>query len=75
MWKYELFPLTPATAAESILSTMTDALLLVSPERRIVAVNKATLELLGYEESELTDQPVEMILAQEEKAGFIRNMA
>jgi PAS domain S-box-containing protein len=70
IWKYELFALTPATAAESILSTMTDALLLVSPQGRIVTVNQATSELLGYEESELTDQPVGMILAQEEEARF-----
>jgi PAS domain S-box-containing protein len=70
MWKYELFALTPTTAAESIISTMTDGLLLISPQGRIVTVNQATLELLGYEESELTNQPVEMILAHEEEARF-----
>ncbi len=66
VWKYELFALTPATAAESILATMTDALLLVSPEGRIVTVNQAVLGLLGYEESELIEQPLEIIFAQEE---------
>ncbi len=67
MWRYELFALTPATAAASIISTMADTLLLVSPAGKIVTVNQATLDLLGYEESELIDQPSEIILAREGK--------
>jgi PAS domain S-box-containing protein len=70
MWKYELFALTPATAAESILSTMADALLLVSPGGTIGSVNQAALELLGCEESELIGQPIETIFTPEEKARF-----
>jgi PAS domain S-box-containing protein len=70
IWKYELFALTPATAAERIVATLADALFLVDREGRIVTVNTATSELLGYEESELVRQPVGMILAQEEVAGF-----
>jgi PAS domain S-box-containing protein len=72
IWKHELLALTPATAAEKIIATLADALFLVNYEGRIVTVNTATLELLGYEESELVDQPVGMILAQEEIAGFER---
>ena len=70
IWKYKLFALTPATAAESIISTMADALLLVSPDGKIVTVNQAMSKLLGYEESELIDQPVEIIFARDEKARF-----
>jgi diguanylate cyclase (GGDEF)-like protein/PAS domain S-box-containing protein len=70
IWKYELFALTPASAVESIVSTMADALLLVSPEQKMVTVNQATLELLGYAESELIGQSVETILAGEEKTRF-----
>jgi PAS domain S-box-containing protein len=72
MWKYELFPLTPVTAAESIVAILADALLLVDPGGKIVAINPATSELLGYAQSELTGQPLEMILAREETASFER---
>jgi len=60
--KYELFTLTPATAAEGILSTMADALILVTPDNVIRVVNRAASELLGYKESELIGQSVESIL-------------
>jgi diguanylate cyclase (GGDEF)-like protein/PAS domain S-box-containing protein len=70
IWKYELFALTPASAVESIVTTMADALLLVSPEQKVVTVNQAALELLGYAESELIGRSVETILAGEEKTRF-----
>ncbi len=70
MWKYELFALTPASAAERIIATLADALFLVNRDGEIVTVNTATLEILGYEENELVGQPVKMIFAQEEIAGF-----
>ena len=69
IWKYELFALTPATAAESIIATLADALFLVNPEGRIVTANQATLKLLGNKGDELIDQPVDKNLAQEETAG------
>jgi PAS domain S-box-containing protein len=72
IWKYELFALTPATAADSIIATLSDALFLVNPEGSIAKVNQATLDLLGYEESELTSQPMKMIFSQEETASFKR---
>ncbi|MFQ6101933.1 MAG: PAS domain S-box protein [Anaerolineae bacterium] len=61
IWKYELFTLTPVTAAEGIISTMSDSLILVGPDKRIRAVNQATLKLLGYEEGKLITQAVEFI--------------
>ncbi len=66
IWKYELFTLTPAAAAESIISAMTDALILVNPDGKIVRINQATLKLLGYEESELVNQQIETIFAPAE---------
>jgi PAS domain S-box-containing protein len=72
IWKYELFALTPATAADSIIATLSDALFLVNPEGSIVKINQATLNLLGYEESELTGQPMERIFIQDETASFKR---
>ena len=66
MWKYELFAITPATAAEGIISTMPDSLLLVDPDQRITLTNRATLKMLGYGESELIGQPVETIFAEKD---------
>lgn len=72
MQRYRLFALTPAAAADAIVATLSDALVLVNPEGKIAAINQATSALLGYEESELTDQPVGVILALEEIASFER---
>jgi PAS domain S-box-containing protein len=69
--RYGLFSITPATAADKIIATMADAVILVDLERKIATVNRALLELLGYEEKELIGQPVEMILAEEARSKFI----
>ncbi|MFX1521820.1 MAG: PAS domain S-box protein, partial [Promethearchaeota archaeon] len=71
--KYELFVLTPATATENIIATISDALFLVNPDRKIVSVNQTTLELLGYEEKELIGQSMKSILTEDsEKSLFKR---
>lgn len=61
IWKYELFVLTPATAADTILSTITDFLVLLDAEKRIVTVNRAARDALGYTEAELEGQPVSVV--------------
>ena len=58
IWKYELFKLTPSRAAESILATMGDSLLLVGMESTIITANHATVEMLGYPEHELMGKSV-----------------
>ncbi len=65
MWRYKLFAITPATAAGGIISTMPDSLLLVDLDRRITLANQATLKMLGYEESELVGQRLEIIFTEE----------
>jgi PAS domain S-box-containing protein len=65
MWKYELFAITPTAAADGIISTMPDALLLVDPDGRIAMANRATSRMLGYSENELVGQSIENILADE----------
>jgi PAS domain S-box-containing protein len=72
MRKYELFPLTPASVAEDIITTLTDALCLVNLQGQIVSVNAAASALLGYQESELVGRPVEMIFVPEEAANLKR---
>jgi len=67
IWRYKLFVLTPAAAAQSIISTMSDALLLVSPRGKILTANKAALSSLGYKENELIGESVEILFPEEER--------
>ena len=53
IWKHELFAITPGTAAENILSIMSDFLFLVNGQGLIVTINSSALKALGYEEAEL----------------------
>lgn len=62
MKRYKLFVLNPATVAANIIATMTDTLLLVEPGGNIVNVNSATLNLLGYQESELVGHSITTLL-------------
>jgi PAS domain S-box-containing protein len=53
---------------ESIISSITDSLIVVNPDATLRSVNKATLDLLGYREDELIGQPVKIIFLQEEES-------
>jgi len=61
--KYELFTIDPERAAQKIVSTMTDSLVLMSPEGKILSVNKATLDLLGYQDKELNNKSARVLFA------------
>lgn len=43
--------------ARFILDSMTEGLLIISPQGRILSANKSILEMLGYEESDLVGRP------------------
>ncbi len=67
---------------ENILKSMMDSLIVTTPEGAISAVNKATVNMLGYGEDELLGKPASMIFEGGEKeksfedlvkTGFIRN--
>ena len=66
IWRYRLFILTPANAAQTILSTMSDALLLIGPGGKILTANQAALKLLGYKEKELIGQQIEILFPEED---------
>ena len=72
---------------DNILKSMADTLIVINPDQRIRTINRAACELLGYEETELLDQPVDFILKSNKekpfnkknlrkllKAGELRNM-
>jgi signal transduction histidine kinase/CheY-like chemotaxis protein/HPt (histidine-containing phosphotransfer) domain-containing protein len=48
---------------DNIIQSMTDSLVIVSPDGKIRSANRATLDLLGYEEAELMGKPLGAILA------------
>jgi len=53
---------------ESIMSSMTDSLIVVNPDATIRSVNHAVLDLLGYREDELISRPIKKIFLQEEES-------
>ena len=55
---------------DNILQSMTDILIVVTPDGTIQTVNSATCELLGYESSELIDQPIHMICKDESTSAY-----
>ncbi|MGH9194243.1 MAG: EAL domain-containing protein [Acidimicrobiia bacterium] len=70
---------------DNMVKSMTDTLIVVSPEGLIEAVNPATCALLGYDEQELASQPMTKILDESEalfgsrssglsKLGGLRNV-
>jgi PAS domain S-box-containing protein len=55
--RYGLMSVTPQAAAEDILATMRDSLLLLAPDGRVVTANQAALDLLGYQKQALVGKP------------------
>ncbi|MBU7010559.1 MAG: PAS domain S-box protein [Theionarchaea archaeon] len=66
MWKYKLFILTPAVAAEDIVASMSNILFLVKKDGTVSLANQAALDLLGYQKSELVGQPLSCIVTEQE---------
>jgi len=64
--KYKLMLITPIAAAENIISTMADSLILLDRQGNIARVNKATLDLSGYTDSELGKKPVEILFTEKD---------
>jgi PAS domain S-box-containing protein len=58
--------LTPAAAAENIIETMCDALLLVDTNGRIMNVNSAALDLLGYKMKECIGKSFALFFEQKQ---------
>ena len=67
--RYRLMTLTPAAAADNILSTMSDPLILVDPNGKVITANKTTFDLLGYEEKELLGKEFTSIASQSGSTG------
>lgn len=65
--KYRLMIITPTIAAESILQTIIDSVILVNPKGIITYVNTETLVLLGYESTEIIGASYELLFPKDIK--------
>ena len=64
IWKYDLFTLTPEAVAKNIIATITDSLLLVNPNGKIVLENTSARRLLKSEEITITGQYLSNVLIE-----------
>jgi PAS domain S-box-containing protein len=71
IWKYDLFAINPATAAHNIVSTMSDIFILLDPKGKIVSINQAMTDSLGYFEKDIIQMPISSILSGEVTEQFL----
>jgi len=73
--KYKFMTINPATAAENIISTMADSLVLLDREGKIVDINKAMLDLSGYSTNELKGKSIELFFPKDNFQNNLLNKA
>ena len=61
VWKYRFPALTAAIAADQIVSTMSNFLIMLDHNKNIITINNATTTLLGYSQEELVGKPLEYL--------------
>ena len=66
MIKYRLMVMTPALAANTIIDTMADSLVVFNPQGNILMVNRVTCESLGYKKDELVGKQIDMLFAEKD---------
>jgi PAS domain S-box-containing protein len=71
--KYDLFTFDAALAAENIISTMPDSLVLADMQGKMLRINKRLVNFLGYEEDELKGKPLTELCAQEKACTDLMN--
>ena len=64
IYRYNIFVLTPALAADDIVAAMSNVLFLVGNDGFILLANQSAQTLLGYSEPELTGQPLQIVFAE-----------
>ncbi len=69
IWRYDLFTLNPATAANNIISTMSDPMILTSASGRIAWINQSVINVLGFPEEDIIRKPVTEFMGGEAIRG------
>jgi PAS domain S-box-containing protein len=69
--KYRFLMLTPAIAAENIISAMDELLILLDQEANILTVNNATLDSLQFEKKELEGKSIAVLFQDDNYKKYI----
>ena len=72
--RYSFLAISPETAADNILATMGESLLLIEPDNNIVNANQTTFDLLGYKKEDLVGKPVTTIFPEGEYDQRIKEL-
>jgi PAS domain S-box-containing protein len=72
IWRYDLLTLTPATASEEIIATMSDYMFLVNPEGKITRVNATTIKVTGYQFDEIVGKTITSVLFTEKPENLLK---
>ena len=75
IYKYNIFELTPAVAADNIVAAMSNMLFLTRKEGDITLANEHALTLLGYSERELIGQPLSTLFAEKDRKTIQKSNA
>lgn len=60
--RYRIFEVTPASAAESILSAMSDGLILAEPDGKVITINRAAESIFSISQDEIAGMNVGSLL-------------
>ncbi len=69
--RFDFLSVTASAAADSIVATMSDSILLLSPEGKITFVNDATKRLLGLSEDKILEKSVNVLLRLNEHKNVL----
>lgn len=72
IWRYRFPVLTPAMAADKILSTMSNILIILNTDKKIILVNKSLLNLLKYKKDEMIGSSFELIFNQDDQKFLLK---
>ncbi len=61
IYKYRFLSITPATAAENIISIMEEFLILLNQDGNIISVNRTAMDSLGFENNELEGKSIKAL--------------
>ncbi len=62
VWKFKLFDLSPTTASNDLIETISDSIVLVDNTEKIVYTNTSTQKLFGLEQNELLGNNINILL-------------
>lgn len=68
--KYEMFKINPVSAAISIVETMTDSLLLLDTQYRVMSINPSTSNLINLEKNNILGKKIDTFLYLESGKKF-----